>query len=832
MIKPPQTPLQPDGDPWGRLLGFFVGNKPVAFVMLLLLVIAGLRVAPFDWEWNRLSGDKISVDAIPNIGENQQIVFTKWPGRSPGDIEDQVTYPLTVSLLGVSGVKTIRSSSMFGFSSILVIFEDDVEFYWSRSRILEKLSSLPSGLLPEGVSPTLGPDATALGQVLWYTLEGQNPDGDVVGGWDLHELRTIQDWTVRYALQSVTGVSEVSSIGGHVQEYQLDVLPDALKAYDLTLEQVARAVRGSNLDVGARTIEINQAEYVVRSIGSAKNIHDLENIVIAARNQTPVRLRDVAQIKLGPSDRRGVLDDGGAEAVGGVVVARFGANPMDVTEAIKEKIAELGPSLPTRTLDGGEESTVTIVPFYDRSELINETLDTLSSTLTNQLLITLLVVTLMLRTFRSSWLIASMLPLSILGVFACMKIFGIEANIMALSGIAIAIGTMVDIGIVFVENITNKLDESPAGLDRGPLVVLAAKEVAPAVLTSVLTTVVSFFPVFALTASEGKLFKPLAYTKTFAMLAAFVVALLALPVLSTLVLRKKSSKNSSTHKIMMVVALVLLAIGLIKHWMPLGYGNGLIQNGITVLLCVGLVLVLFYCFSLFYKRLLTWSLEHKWWSMLLPAAFIALGGLTWLGVPRLLGGMPAFVLSSNVFSSLSHAFPGLGREFMPRFDEGDFLYMPTTMPHASLGQSIDSLQDMDRFIAAIPEIEKVVGKLGRVESSLDPAPISMFEVLISYKPEYGISKDGKRVRNWRDHIESPDDIWSEIQAAAKAPGLTSAPKLMPIETRLVMLQSGMRAPMGIKVKGNDLQTIEDFGKKLEKHLKKVPGVNPDTVYAE
>ena len=666
----------------------------------------------------------------------------------------------------------------------------------------------------------------------WYTLEGRNPKGEVVGGWDLHELRTIQDWTVRYALQSVPGVSEVSSIGGHVQEYQIDIIPDALKAFDLSLQEVAQAVRGSNLDVGARTIEINQAEYVIRSIGAAENIDDLSNTVIAARNQTPVRIRDVAHVKLGPTLRRGALDDGGAESVGGVVVARFGANPMDVTEAIKKKIAELGPSLPTRTLKGGEQSTVSIVPFYDRSELIGETLDTLSSTLMNQLLITLLVVTLMLRTFRSSWLIASMLPLSVLGVFVLMKAFGIDANIMALSGIAIAIGTMVDIGIVFVENITNKLDHSAAGLERGHLVVEASKEVAPAVLTSVLTTIVSFLPVFALTASEGKLFKPLAYTKTFAMGAAFIVALLALPALSTIILRQNPAKKSSRHNGMIAIAMVLLSLWMTRQWMPLGFGSGLTKNLVTVLIVVGLVLTPFFMFSLFYRRLLTWSLKHKRLSLLMPGALIVLGGFSWLGAPRLLGGMPTGVTSSKLFSSLSHTFPGLGREFMPRFDEGDFLFMPTTMSHASFGQSLESLQGMDRFIAAIPEVERVVGKLGRVDSSLDPAPISMFEVLISYKPEYGIAEDGEQIRNWRDHIKSPDDIWTEIQAVAKAPGLTSAPKLMPIETRLVMLQSGMRAPMGIKVKGDSLQTIEAFGKKLEKHLRKVPGIKPESVYAE
>ncbi len=352
---------------WERFLGFFIANKLVVLVLGGLLLGVGLAVSPFHWSVGDLPRDRVPVDAIPDIGENQQIVFTQWTGRSPRDVEDQLTYPLTTSLLGIPGVRTVRSSSMFGFSSILVIFEDDVEFYWSRSRVLEKLSSLPPGTLPEGVSPALGPDATALGQVFWYTLEGRTPAGELVGGWDLHEMRSVQDWTIRYALQSVSGVADVASVGGYVQEYQIDVDPEALLAFDVSLEEVARAVRESNLDVGARTLEINRAEYVVRSLGFLTSKSDLEGTVIVTRDHTPVRIRDVAQVIRGPGQRRGALDDAGSEVVGGVVVARYGDNPLEVLGRIKHKIEQIAPGLPTRTLEDGTQSRVTIVPFYDRS---------------------------------------------------------------------------------------------------------------------------------------------------------------------------------------------------------------------------------------------------------------------------------------------------------------------------------------------------------------------------------------------------------------------------------------------------------------------------------
>ncbi len=792
---------------WESFLRFFVDNKLIVFLLVAGIVAGGVYVAPFDWKLGSLPRDRVPVDAIPDIGENQQIVFTEWPGRSPRDVEDQLSYPLTTALLGIPGVRTVRSSSMFGFSSIYVIFEEGVEFYWSRSRVLEKLASLPAGTLPDGVSPALGPDATALGQVFWYTLEGQNPEGELVGGWDLHELRSTQDWIVRFALQSVPGVSEVASVGGYVREYQVDVDPEAMLASGEPIEQIASAVRESNLDVGARTLEINRAEYVVRGLGFIQTVRDLEQTVITTRKHTPIRIGDVARVTLGPAQRRGALDDAGAQAVGGVVVVRYGENPLEVIERVKAKIREIAPGLPRRTLEDGTTSQIAIHPFYDRTTLIHETLGTLSTALFQQILVTVLVVLVMLRNLRTSLLISAVLPLAVLAAFITMRATGVDANIMALAGIAIAIGTMVDMGIVFTENIVSHLGRARGDQSRARVIAHATAEVAPAVATSALTTVVSFLPVFALTAAEGKLFRPVAYTKSFAILAALGVSMIALPAVAHLVLPRRSGerRQSSGSRLWLIAAVVVVTLLLTHDWLPLGPGHLFLTNLVFVVFMIGALLLLFFLFQRAYVPLLRWSLRNKALALALPVAVLAGGVASW---------------------------STLGREFMPPFDEGSFLYMPTTMPHASFGQALDMLQTMDAAIQQIPEVDRAVGKLGRAESPLDPAPISMFETVVTYKPEFGVDHEGNRVRNWRDHIRSPSDIWDEIVEAAAAPGLTSAPMLMPINTRIVMLQSGMRAPMGIKVYGPDLGTIEAFGLKIEALLREVEGVRPETVFAD
>ncbi|MCZ6571498.1 MAG: efflux RND transporter permease subunit, partial [Deltaproteobacteria bacterium] len=734
---------QNHGSSWiDRLVLFFLKRRLVPILLLGAFLLWGVMVAPFDWEIPGLPRDPVPVDAIPDIGENQQIVFTEWPGRSPQDVEDQVTYPLTVALLGLPGVKSVRSFSMFGFSSIYVIFDESVEFYWSRSRILEKLSSLPSQTLPEGVNPALGPDATPLGQVFWYTLEGRDPQGDPTGGWDLEELRSIQDWQVRYALQSVEGVSEVASVGGFVREYQIDADPDAMHAYGVSLAQVIRAVQRSNADVGARSIEVNRVEYAIRGVGFLRSVEDIEETAVALRNDVPVRIRDIAHVGIGPALRRGALDKGGAEAVGGVVVVRYGANPLEVIGRLKEKIAEISPALPEKVLADGTRSRVRIIPFYDRTGLIHETLGTLEEALRLEILVAVLVVLVLVRNVRSSGLIAATLPLAVLMAFIGMKLFSVDANIMALSGIAIAIGTMVDMGVIVCENIVRHLRASESSEDRLGVIYRATCEVGGAVVTAVATTVVSFLPVFTLQAAEGKLFRPLAFTKTFALLAAVVIALALIPTAAHLVFgRWKPSRSPRTWGELPFLArwlparlrhidapiatvLAVLAVGalLVFEWSPLGAGTGVLRNVLFVLLLVGGLLWGVLVFQRTYPRLLRWSLDHKGAFLSIPTGILFVGLLIWLGFPRVFGWLPDVLEKSAPGRAIARSFPGLGREFMPPLDEGSFLYMPRTMAHASIGEALDVLSKLDMAIESIPEIDMVVGKLGRAESPLDPAP--------------------------------------------------------------------------------------------------------------
>jgi Cu(I)/Ag(I) efflux system membrane protein CusA/SilA len=732
------------------------------------------------------------------------------------------------------------------------------------------------------VSPALGPDATALGQIFWYTLEGRDASGNPTGGWDLHELRSIQDWYVRYALQSAAGVSEVASVGGFVREYQIDVDPDAMRAHGVRLEDVFQAVRMSNVDVGARTIEVNRVEYVIRGRGFLRSIEDIEKTVVRVSDNVPISIKDVARVGLGPALRRGAVDKGGAEAVGGVVVVRYGANPLEVIQNVKEKIAEISTGLPSRVLEDGTLSQVTLVPFYDRTGLIHETLGTLSSALSEEILVTIIVVLVMLLHLRSSILISGLLPLAVLLTFIAMKSFGVDANIVALSGIAIAIGTIVDTGIVITENIVRHLESARPDESRRDVIVRATSEVGGAVLTAISTTVVSFLPVFAMEAAEGKLFKPLAYTKTFALLASVVVALTVIPPAAQLLFTRRVAVRGLRQAfgvLLMLAGVVIVArfstwggvalltagvfeivaepatrrfgarvsiIGrvlpilfvgflLTEHWLPLGPGRGLLRNLLFVTLLLGVWLVGFRLFQRAYPRILGWCLAHKTRFLLLPVALVLLGATIWLGFDRVFGFLPAGLdlvrlgdplRRSAPWVAASHGFRGLGKEFMPSLDEGSFLFMPTTMPHASIGEALDVLQKQDMALAAIPEVETVVGKIGRVDSPLDPAPVSMIETVIQYKPEYRLDAKGRRLRfqyedgdfvrdandelvldphgrpyrEWRDEIRSPDDSWTQIVAAARIPGTTSAPKLQPIAARLVMLQSGMRAPMGVKVR--------------------------------
>lgn len=815
-----------------KIIKYFLENRIITAFLLIAVIFGGLATAPFNWHGGLIPRDPIAVDAIPDIGDNQQIVATEWMGRSPKDIQEQITYPLSTSLLGIPGVKTIRSTSMFGMSFIYIIFNDDVEFYWSRSRILEKLNSLPADLLPDGVQPTLGPDATALGQIFWYTLEGRDPKtGKPTGGWDPQELRTIQDYYVRYGLSAADGVSEVASVGGYVKEYQVDIDPDAMRSHGVNIMQVMLAVKNSNIDVGAGTMEVNKAEYLIRGLGYIKSLEDLENAAITSRNGVPVRVKDIAKVNFGPGDRRGGLDKEGQEAVGGVVVARYGSNPMDVINNVKAKMAEMESGMPEKTLKDGTVSKVTVVPFYDRTQLIRETIGTLEEALTHEVLICIIVVLILVLNLRASAVIAGMLPLAVICTFIVMKMVGVEANIVALSGIAIAIGVMVDVGVVMMENVIKGLTPSPSPFGEGSQYLMPrgkelekviyerVSEVSSAILTAMATTVVSFIPVFAMQAQEGKMFHPLAFTKTFALLSALLLGFLVLPTLAYWVFsltgkaripRLFRVDGKTVNRVLMAVVVVLAIYLLADLWLPLGPENGMVLNVVFVASIIGVILGLLWLLVIFYERILRWCLSHRLLFMSVPLALLVCGVLIWRNC---------------------------GQEFMPTLDEGSFMLMPTSMPHSGVEENIRYCKILDRRIKAIPEIESVVGKWGRVNSALDPAPIQMYETVINYKPEYELDENGHRKRFkdgyhrlWRPEIRTEDDIWQAITEVTRLPGVTGSPKLQPIATRQVMLSTGLKAPMGLKIYGPDLQSIEQAGMQFEKVMRQIPEINSASVY--
>ncbi len=908
---------------FNKLVHYFLYHRLITFIFLIAFVGLGIAYAPFNWKTGIIPRDPIPVDAIPDIGDNQQIVSTEWMGRSPRDIQDQISYPLTSALLGIPGVKTIRSTSMFGMSFIYIIFKDNVEFYWSRSRILEKLNSLPAGTLPQGVQPALGPDATALGQIFWYTLEGRDPKtGKPNGGWSPQELRTIQDFYVKYSLSTAEGVSEVASVGGFTKEYQVDVNPDALKAYGVSVMDVMNAVKKSNLDIGAETIELNNVEYIIRGLGYVKNLDDLANSVVAVRNNIPVRIKDVARTSFGPATRRGGLDKDGSEAVGAVVVARYGSNPMEVIGNVKAKIKEIAAGLPEKKLADGSISKVTVVPFYDRTGLIKETIGTLESALSHEILISIIVIIVLVLNLRASVIVAGLLPLGVLMTFILMHFFGVEANIVALSGIAIAIGVMVDIGIVDVENILRHLEmpenKGVRGKELMNVIYLATTEVRAAVVTSIATTIVSFLPVFAMQAAEGKLFHPLAFTKSFALISAFILGIVVLPTLVHIVfdiridtkkIRRYFNGGLIVAGVLFVAiwqvwpALALVAVGinnlldyrwtkkrkefpnyinigitvlvavyyLSKEWLPLGATNSLLVNFLFVTGIVAVILSILMTMVHFYEPILRWALIHKWKFLILPAITLFFGLLVWQGFDKIFGPVAKGVEKIG-WQAPAGKFPGIGKEFMPSLNEGSYLLMPTSMPHSSIEKNLQYIELLDKRLSAIPEVEVAVGKWGRVNSALDPAPVQMFENTINYRPEYKLDENGQRerfkvngegefllkngktfnaktetlraipsdslisddsgeyFRQWRPQIKNPNDIWNEIVKVTNIPGLTSAPKLQPIETRLVMLSTGMRAPMGLKVYGPDLESIEKAGMEFEKALKEVPSVKASSVF--
>ncbi len=678
----------------------------------------------------------VKIDAIPDIGENQQIVFTEWGGRSPKDIEEQVTYPLSILLQGIPGIDRVRGTSAFGFSTVYIIFKDEIDFYWSRSRVLEKLSTAAS-FLPSGVVPTLGPDATGLGQIFWYTVENEK---NSLHPKSLQKLRSIQDFYVRYRLQSVEGVSEVASIGGFVKEYQVDVDPNKIIAFNIHFPQIIKAIKNSNIDVGAEVIEDGDREMIVRGIGFFKTISDIEEVVVAVKEGTPIRVKDLASVQIGPAFRRGALDKSGIESVGGIVTMRFGENPKDVIDRVKKRLDEIKLGLP---------KGVRISPFYDRSELVKKTIGTVYTALTEEILITIIVIFAFLLHFKTSVLVGLTLPLGVGISFILMYFLGIESNVMSLSGLVIAIGSMVDMGIIMTENIYSHLAENPGASNQDRILIIknSAKEIGPAILTAVLTTIVTFVPVFALEGAEGKLFVPLAWAKTLAMLGAVFVAIVLTPVLSIYMLKgklKPIEKNRVSKKIVDI-----------------------------------------------YKPLLAWVLENR-------KAFIA---------------APVLVCLLGFFS-----FTQLGKEFMPSLNEGDILYMPVTTPDVSITKARELLSYTNKVIEKHPLVETSVGKMGRAETSLDPAPISMFETMVKLRPqsEWPLGTD-----IW--------DIMAELDENVQIPGVVNSWDF-PIQTRIGMISTGIKTQVAVKIFGADLEKLEEISANVAQVLEKVEGAYG--IYAE
>jgi len=793
-------------------------------LIVLLLAVAALGYGAY-------CAATVPIDAIPDVGENQVIVFTAWPGRSPKDVEDQVTYPLSVALLGVPGAESVRGKSLFGYSFVQVTFSADTDFYWARSRVSEQLGTAASAL-PDGVTPRLGPDATALGQVYYYVLE---PPPEM----NLAELRSVQDFVVKYELQAVPGVSEVASVGGYVRQYQIEVNPDKLRFHDIPLDRLIRAVRESNIDVGAKTVESGGMEFIIRGRGfigaekdTAQAIEDIEATVVLSREGVPVRIRDLGAVQLGPEFRRGAIDLNGTEAVGGVVVMRYGENPRAVIDRVKEKIRQIEPSL----------EGVKIRGIYDRTGLINETVGTLTTALWQQVLITVVVILLFLLHVRASLVVAVTLPAAVLLAF-----IGMKANIMSLAGIAIAIGTMVDMGIIVSETIYDHLaqweaDGRPGGKERRLQVIQrAAGEVAPAVVTAVTTTVISFLPVFMLTGRDYKLFAPLAWTKTFALVAALIVAVTLVPVLSRLLL--SSSRMKRWRRITAATSFSLLLAGTC-FWLWGEWAATQLAIGLVLLTALTAVVSWGAAYWMLGERLrpteenpissglhriyeptLRLFLRWKGAFLAVPVLVVVAGLGAWFGLPKVL--RPLETVASAVgtdmnevpgYVDLKHAVPGLETPDWIALDEGSWFYMPTLYPAASFSQAMQVMQTQDALIREIPEVENVLGKIGRVESALDPAPAAMIETYVMLKPK----------EQWREGVTSKD-IWDEINAVATLPGVTPASELQPIQGRVVMLQSGIKASMAIRIYGDDLEGLAkaSFAVADENPYVKSSSVNPD-----
>lgn len=698
-----------------RMIEFSLKNR--GLVLLAYLVLAA---------WGYWALLRTPIDAIPDLSENQVIVFSDWPGRSPQEVEDQITYPLTVNLQGLAGIKTVRSSSAFGFSMINLIFEDNIDLYFARARVLEKLN-LSSGILPQGVTPVLGPDATGVGQVYWYTLDGP---------YDAGTLHSLQHWFVRYQLNSVPGVAEVGTVGGFLRKYEVDVDPVKLRGYNIPLKTVLESIQRSNTNVGAKVVEVNDTEMAVRGIGLIGSIADIENIVLTSTGGTPVYLRNVANVHLGPDFRRGVLDRDGKEAVGGVIVIRSGENALQVIDAVKQKIKDLEPGLPRG---------VRITSFYDRSDLIRHAVDTLKHALIEEILLVTLAHVIFLWHFRSILIVTLPLPLAVSAAFLFMHYFGISSNIMSLGGIAIAIGVLVDAGIVVTENVIRHAEgyAEKHGDYRSNILQItleATRLVGRPIFYAMTIIILAFVPVFALTGMEGKLFHPLAFTKTFAMVGSTLIAVTLVPVLCTYLIRGRLHREEDNP---------------VMHFL-----------------------------QRLYKPVLAWALRHR--------------------VVTLLGATALFVGALGLATTI-------GSEFMPPLDEETAMFMPITDPAISLTKATQILREQDRIIAADPAVANVVGKIGRADTSTDPAPINMTETIITLKPR----------SQWPSGT-TKEDVLQRLDAKLRMPGVTNI-WTQPIRNRIDMLSTGIRTQVGIKIFGSDLATIERLSSEVEHVLRGVPG---------
>jgi len=698
-----------------RIIEFSLKNR------VLILVIYAAFAA-----WGYWALLHTPIDAIPDLSENQVIVFTDWQGRSPQEVEDQITYPLTVNLQGLPHVRTVRSASAFGFSMVNVIFEDSVDIYFARTRVLERLS-LAGSFLPVGVTPMMGPDATGVGQVFWYTVEGP---------YDSGTLHSIQDWFVKYQLNSVPGVAEVASVGGFVRQYQIDLDPTKLRAYNIPLQNIVSAVERSNNNVGAKVVEAGSTEEIVRGIGLIRGLKDIEEISLGAYNGTPVTVANVASVQLGPEFRRGVLDKDGKEAVGGVVIIRYGANAREVIAAVKQKIGEIQPGLP---------AGVKIVPFYDRSILIDHAVDTLRHALIEELILVTLAHVLFLWHFRSILVVTIPLPLAVLGAFLFMKGAGITSNIMSLGGIAIAIGVLVDAGIVMTENVIRQAEqyEEEHGNYREHIIEItlnAARLVGRPISFAMVIIILAFVPVFALTGMEGKMFHPLAFTKTFAMVGSTILAITLVPVLCTFLIRGKLHREDENP-----VMRFLRAI---------------------------------------YQPVLAWALRHRAITLGIALAF---------------------------FCAAIYTATTIGSEFMPPLNEETAVFMPITDPRISLTRATEILRQQDVIIAADPAVAMVVGKVGRAETSTDPAPVNMSETTITFKP----------VSQWPKGL-TKEGILARLDEKLQIPGVTNI-WTQPIRNRIDMLSTGIRTQVGIKVFGPDLNVIEQKSEEIKDVVRKIPG---------